>query len=161
MASLKLLPEERLIYKTNPHLIFLILPIAGILFFWAVLWLGSCPTLEIFSLKFLCRLFASLVFLFSIVVIYLDWHFNRFYLTNYRVIKERGIIGKRFVTVWLYKIQDLTVEIGIWGRIFGFGDLIIESAGTFGQMSFKGFPAPVIIKGRIEGEIKRNNSGLV
>jgi uncharacterized membrane protein YdbT with pleckstrin-like domain len=155
MANPKLFPDERLIYKTNPHIIFLIVPITGILFFWAVLWLGSCPTLDIFSLKSLCHLFASLVILFSIAVIYLDWHFNRLYLTNYRIIKERGIIGKRFVSVWLYKIQDLTVEIGIWGRIFGFGNLTIESAGTFGQMSFKGFPAPSDIKELIEEEIQK------
>ena len=155
MTSLKLLPDEKLIYKTNPHLIFLIVPIIGLLFFWLVLWLGSCPTLEIFSLQSLCHLFASLVILFSIAVIYLDWHFNRLYLTNYRVIKERGIIGKRFVSVWNYKIQDVTAEYGIWGRIFGFGDLIIESAGTVGQISFRGFYKPLKIKELTEEEIKK------
>jgi uncharacterized membrane protein YdbT with pleckstrin-like domain len=158
MANLKLFPDERLIYKTNPHLIFLIVPITGLVFFWLVLWLGSCPTLGIYSLQSLCHLFSSLVILFSIAVIYLDWHFNRFYLTNYRVIKERGIIGKRFVSVWNYKIQDITVEFGIWGRIFGFGDLIIESAGTFGQMRFEGIPQPLQIKGLIEGEIHKDFS---
>lgn len=152
MATIKLFPEERLIYKSNSHLIFLILPIIGLIFFWLIFWQGSCPTLEIFSLKFLCHLFASLVILFSIVVIFLDWHFNWFYLTNYRVIKERGIIGKRFVSLWLNKVQDLSVEFGIWGRIFGFGDLVIESGGTFGEVHFKGFPSPIRIKELIEIE---------
>jgi uncharacterized membrane protein YdbT with pleckstrin-like domain len=155
MLTPKLFPDEKLIYKANPHLIFLLGPIAGLLFFWVVLWLGSCPTLEIISLGSACHFFASLVILFSIAVIYLDWHFNRLYLTNYRIIKERGIIGKRFVSIRLYKIQDLTVEFGIWGRIFGFGDLIIESAGTFGQMRFEGFQEPLIIKGQIEEEIQK------
>jgi uncharacterized membrane protein YdbT with pleckstrin-like domain len=151
-------PDEKLIYQANPNLIFLLAPVAGLIFFWAVLWFGSCPTLDIISLKSLCHLAASLVILFSIAVIYLDWHYNRFYLTNYRVIKERGIIGKKFVSVWLYKIQDLTVEIGIWGRIFRFGDLLIESAGRFGQMSFRGFPGPERIMELIGEEIQRISS---
>lgn len=154
MSSIKLLPDEKLIYQANPHLILLVGPIVGLIFFWAVLWLGSCPTLEIVSLKSLCHLVASLVILFSIFVIYLDWHFNRLYLTNFRVIKERGIIGKRFVSVWLYKIQDISVDFRIWGRIFGFGDLRIESAGTFGQIAFKGFPYPLKIKELVEKQIE-------
>jgi len=154
MPTPKLFPDEKLIYQANPHFIFLLGPISGVLFFWFILWFGSCPTLDIFSLKSLCHLFASFVILFSIAVIYLDWHFNRLYLTNYRIIKERGIIGEKFVSVWLSKIQDLTVEIGIWGRIFGFGDLTIESAGTYGQMRFKGLPKPLEIKALIEENIQ-------
>ena len=150
MRTLKLFPNETLVYKANPHLIFLIGPIVGLIFFWLVLWLGSCPTLDFLSLKSLCHLTASAVILFSIAIIYLDWHFNRLYLTNYRVIKERGIIGKKFVSVWLYKIQDITVEFGFWGRIFGFGNLTIESAGTFGQVKFEGFLNPLKIKELIE-----------
>ena len=153
MNSIKLFPNEKLIYQANSHLIFLLAPVTGLIFFWAVFWFGSCPTLAIISLKSICHLLASLTILFSIGVIYLDWHYNRLYLTNFRVIKERGIIGKKFVSVWLYKIQDLTVEFGIWGRIFRFGDLTIESAGTFGQMRFKGFSEPMKIKELIEGEI--------
>jgi uncharacterized membrane protein YdbT with pleckstrin-like domain len=158
MSGIKLFPDEKLIYKANPHLIFLLGPITGLIFFWLVLWLGSCPTLDFLSLKSLCHFAASAVVLFSIAVIYLDWHFNRLYLTNYRVIKERGIIGKRFTSIWLYKIQDITVEYGIWGRILGFGDLIIESAGTFGQMRFKGFPEPERIKDLVEEEFQNNIS---
>lgn len=150
MATLKFLPGEKLIYKTNPHLLFLIIPVASLLFFWSVLWLGSCPTLEIFSLKSICHLFASLIILFSIAVIYLDWHFNRFYLTNYRIIKERGIIGRRYTSIWLEKIQDVIGQFGFWGWVFGFGDVIIESAGTYGQVNFKGLPSPIRIKELIE-----------
>lgn len=155
MATLKLLPNEKLVHQANPHVIFLILPITGLIFFWLILWLGSCSTLEVFSLKSFCHFFTSLVIFFAISVIYLDWHFNRLYLTNYRVIKERGIIGKRFVSIWLDEIQDLTVEFGIMGRILGFGNLIIESAGTYGQVSFKGFPNPRNIKTLIEGRIQK------
>jgi hypothetical protein len=75
--------------------------------------------------------------------------------------QKRGIIGKKFVSVWHYKIQDISVEFGIWGRIFGFGNLIIESAETYGQMGFKGFPKPLRIKELIEEEIPTISGSLV
>jgi len=72
-----------------------------------------------------------------------------------RLIKERGIIGKYFMAVGLDKIQDVTCEYGILGRIFGFGDLIIESAGTEGKLVFEGMPSPKKFKWAIEREASR------
>jgi uncharacterized membrane protein YdbT with pleckstrin-like domain len=154
MAPIRLLPEENLINTANPHWIFLFGPLFGLLFFWLILWQGSCQSLEFLSLHTFCHLLASFAVLFAILVVYLDWHFDRLYLTNYRVIKERGIIGKRFSSIWLDKIQDISVEISFWGRILGYGDLIIESAGTFGQVRFEGFADLIKIKSRIEEKIK-------
>jgi uncharacterized membrane protein YdbT with pleckstrin-like domain len=94
---------------------------------------------------------AALTILISIcLVFYLDWKFNRLYLTNFRLIKERGIIGKRYMSVRLANIEDMTCTFGILGRILGYGDLEIESAGTYGQMIFKGIPKPRKIKTLIE-----------
>ena len=42
------------------------------------------------------------------------------------------------------------VNYGIVGRIFGFGDLIIESAGKFGIMLFPAAPKPLQKKYQIE-----------
>jgi len=70
------------------------------------------------------------------------------------VIKERGIIGKKYTSIWLVKIQDVTTQFGFWGRIFGFGDLMIESAGELGQVKFKGLFAPLKIQATIEEKIK-------
>lgn len=78
---------------------------------------------------------------------------NRLYLTNYRLVKGRGIIGKKFTSIWLEKIEDISCSYGIIGLIFGFGDLEVESAGTYGKIVFKGIPLPKSTKHRIEMEI--------
>ena len=81
----------------------------------------------------------SLLFLFFIsLVFYLDWKFNRLYLTNFRLIKERGIIGKRFMSIRLEGYRRHYLHFRHLGKIFGYGDLTIESAGTQGKMVFKG-----------------------
>ena len=40
------------------------------------------------------------------------------------------------MVVPLNKVQDITCKFGVLGRIFDFGDLEIESAGTYGKMVF-------------------------
>jgi len=59
------------------------------------------------------------------------------------------------MAIGLDKIQDIACSYGIIGRIFGFGDLIIESAGTEGKLVFEGMPSPKKIKWMIERETSR------
>jgi hypothetical protein len=59
------------------------------------------------------------------------------------------------MAIWLKNVEDITCSFGILGRIFGFGDLEIESAGTYGKMTFEGLPKPKRIKWRIEIEKHR------
>jgi len=54
------------------------------------------------------------------------------------------------MAIGLDKIQDIACSYGILGRIFGFGDLIIESAGTEGKLVFEGMPRPKRIRWEIE-----------
>lgn len=79
-----------------------------------------------------------------------------------RLIEERGIIGKRIVIIPLDRVQDVTCRFGILGRVFGFGDLEIESAGTYGKTVFNFIPKPrereeEINKAILELEAKRRN----
>ena len=85
--------------------------------------------------------------------IFLHWVCINYYLTNLRLIEERGIIGKRIVSIWLNKVQDITCTFGIFGRIFGFGNLEIESAGTYGKIVFDALPNPLKLKEEIEKAI--------
>jgi uncharacterized membrane protein YdbT with pleckstrin-like domain len=159
--SISLLPDEKIIFKTNPHWLFLIIPILGIYLFLFIYFFFACPFLgriDFNGLEGICYVIALFVFFFLTLIFYLDWRFNRLYLTNLRLIQERGIIGKRFMSIGLDRIEDITCDYGIWGRIFGFGDLIIESAGTYGKMTFKGMPSPKKIKWRVENEISKFSS---
>ncbi len=152
-----LLPNEKLIYKTNPHWLFIVIPLFGIFLFWVIYLLFICSFIGavlLIELTNFCIYFTSFASAFLIIVLYLDWRFNRFYLTNLRLIKERGIIGKSFMTINLKNIENITCSFGIWGRILGFGNLIIESAGTHGKMVFERVPRPLKIKWRIEKEMQ-------
>lgn len=148
-----LLPSEKLIYNTNPHWLFIVIPVLGIFLFWLVYLFLICSFIGAVLLSELvnfCIYFSSFASAFLIIVLYLDWRFNRFYLTNLRLIKERGIIGKQFMTINLDNIENITCSYGILGRIFGYGNLTVESAGTYGKMAFERMPKPRKIKWMIE-----------
>jgi len=65
------------------------------------------------------------------------------------------------MAIRLKDIEDIICSYGIWGRIFSFGNLIIESAGTYGKMVFEGMPWPKKIKWRIENEGRESISKSV
>lgn len=87
-------------------------------------------------------------------VIFLHWICIKYYLTNLRLIEERGIIGKRIMSIWLDKVQDVTCKFSILGRIFGFGDIEIESAGTYGKIVFGFLPLPKTLQEKLEAAIR-------
>lgn len=63
-------------------------------------------------------------------------------VTNERVIYRAGFIGKRGKEIPLEVINDVAFNQRIIERIFGTGDLLIESAGTHGQTRYSDIPSP-------------------
>jgi len=151
-----LLPDEKIIFRAHPHWLVLVGPelCIGIL---TVLLIKYLPFLlknidPNLALKIWLILGGALIF--TAVVIFLGWLCTNYYLTNLKLIDKRGIIGKRIMSIPLKKIQDVKCQFGIWGRIFGFGDLEIESAGTYGKIVFDFIPSPQKFEKKIIQAIK-------
>jgi membrane protein YdbS with pleckstrin-like domain len=58
-----------------------------------------------------------------------DWHFDRFILTNKRVMKVSGIISRDVAMMPLLRVTDMKYEQTPLGRILNYGTFVIESAG--------------------------------
>jgi uncharacterized membrane protein YdbT with pleckstrin-like domain len=155
MAKLALLSQERIIFQTKPHVLILLYEISLILVVMVVSAL-VLPGFEVGGIPF--DLFLFFILLFAGAMLFLDWWLTRFYLTNIRVIKTRGIIGKNSVSIPLEKIQDISYRFGILGRIFGFGDLMIESAGNLGNISFRYIPSPWTVRAKIQECIQKQKN---
>jgi uncharacterized membrane protein YdbT with pleckstrin-like domain len=143
----------KVILDTPPHILFLIIPILAADMVWVLYVFLICPLLISPLIDGNCIWVSCLSLLFLIIILALDWSNNRLILTNLRLIRERGIIGKTVMEIRLGKIHDIKVYFGILGRILGFGAIEIESAGTFGKIVFRGIPSPRRIKRLIEKEI--------
>jgi uncharacterized membrane protein YdbT with pleckstrin-like domain len=147
-----ILPNEKVIFRVHPHWLVLAVPEAclGILTGLSITYLPI--VLETMTPNFAGKIWVVLAgaFVFVGVMIFLDWLCTSYYLTDLRLIDKRGIIGKRIVSISLGKVQDITCKFGIWGRIFGYGDIEIESAGTYGMIVFEFVPCPKEMQKRIE-----------
>ena len=60
--------------------------------------------------------------------VYWGWRTEEYVVTNRRVLKVEGIFNKKSADSSLDKINDAVLTQGIFGRIFGFGDLEILTA---------------------------------
>lgn len=58
----------------------------------------------------------------------LNDHMDRFVITNMRVFRVRGVIGRRLATMPISRILDISVEKPLLGRILDYGHFVFESA---------------------------------
>lgn len=57
----------------------------------------------------------------------LSSYMDRFVITNRRVLRVRGVFGRRMATMPLGRILDITVHQPLMGRILGYGHFVFES----------------------------------
>lgn len=145
-----LFPDEEIIFKTNPHWIFLVAPISFLLTLWLFYFLYACPDAYIPNFQGLCFALSGFVFPLVIVIVYLDWRFDRFYLTNFRVIKSTGFFGQKHLSIFLEQLETVTAQYSIWGQLFNYGTITIESAATSSKITARNVPRPLLKKWLIE-----------
>ena len=80
---------------------------------------------------------------------YLEWKHNIWSVTNFRVIDESGVININTKESPLDKINNVSYQQDIWGRIFGFGDVEIQTAASMGETVYRMVEKPKQLKDTI------------
>ena len=70
-------------------------------------------------------------------------------VTNKRVIYKRGIISRNSEEMKLNSIETVEIHQGIFGRIFGFGDVTVTGRGL-SNVVFQTVDDPMAVKRKIE-----------
>ena len=65
---------------------------------------------------------------------------DEFVVTNRRVIRKVGLFAREIQQAPLEKVQDITVEQGAFGRMLGYGTVIVETASEKGMLVFPRSP---------------------
>jgi uncharacterized membrane protein YdbT with pleckstrin-like domain len=124
--------RERIVFELRPHWVALVPPAFGGLLILVVgvvaVGLIGDPT---------GRTMAGLVTAALLLVVVLPgalrWYFTLFVLTSDRLITRTGIVAKSSKEIPLERINDVTFNQSVLERLFGAGDLLVESAGERGQ----------------------------
>lgn len=70
-------------------------------------------------------------------------------LTNRRVIKQTGLLTKNSTSAQLEKLNNVDHRQSLWGRIFDYGDVEIDTASETGMTHFKSIADPLDFKKEI------------
>jgi uncharacterized membrane protein YdbT with pleckstrin-like domain len=132
--------DEEIVLDLRPHWIALVGPIVvTILLIAAVIAAyagihGSNGAKGILKLATLAA--AILLFLIYPLRQFIRWATSHFVVTNERLIHRSGLIAKNSMEVPLNRLNDVRFHQGVFERMIGAGDIIIESAGERGQEVF-------------------------
>jgi len=122
---------ERVVLHKHPHWKVLILPT---LLFVAFIGGGSALAAVLRNWQYhsigwiVIAVVALLGLTFGTVRPFLRWRTEHFVITNYHVFFRTGILRRREHQIALVHIQNLETAVSFWGRMLGYGSLIVESA---------------------------------
>jgi uncharacterized membrane protein YdbT with pleckstrin-like domain len=89
-----------------------------------------------------------------LVARYITWSTSHFVVTNHRIIYRSGWIRKNGIDIPLDRVNNVLNSQGVFERMFGAGDLIIESAGESGQQGFHDIMNPQRVQNQIYAQIQ-------
>ncbi len=71
---------------------------------------------------------------------------NEFVVTNFRVIRNTGVLTKQSMDSRLDKINNVEHRQTLWGRLLNFGDVEIDTASETGMALFRNVSHPLELK---------------
>jgi len=125
-----LLPHERQVISVHEHPAVLIGPIALVLLGLAIAgFLSNSGVTHGNTTAILIIWGAWVVLLLWFVFKVWDWSVNYFVVTSHRLILARGFVVRKIGMLPLTKVTDMSFQRTTIGRILGYGEFIVESAG--------------------------------
>ncbi len=130
-----LTPNEHVVHRTHLHWITFFSPTAIAVFAVWLLAAGIAAaaaedgagvfSLGVFSLGVMIFLFAGILFLGR----FITWKTSEFAVTNQRVMIKVGWIRRNTLELLLKKVETVSVDQGIFGRMLGFGNITVSGTG--------------------------------
>ena len=91
---------------------------------------------------------------------YLTWRVDLWAVTSQRVIDESGVLTSRTVDSPLETINNVLSEQTLFGRMFGFGKVVVQSAAEHGAVRIEGIARPEELRDAIlEMKERRRTDG--
>ena len=150
MASLddQLLAGERIVYRTRPHWILFGGPL-----FLAVVGIALGITLQLAAGDYwyagAALIGVALLLAVPPTIRYLS---SDFAVTDKRVLARMGILNRQSLETLLSKIEGIGVEQDLWGRLLGFGTIMITGTGGTRE-SIAGIPRPLEFRRHVQSQI--------
>jgi uncharacterized membrane protein YdbT with pleckstrin-like domain len=141
-----LLPDEKLLLAVNRHPIVMVgrcaTAVGGAVVLIVLIALVKL-TGTLGDLKWFAVLLIALVAFIYADFQYIRWRAESFSITDQRIITKRGVLSRYSRSIGLSRVQDVTTSQGVFGRMFGYGTVEVDSAGRDGTEVLTYVPDPV------------------
>ena len=124
--------EEQIIFETHKHWFVLLLPLLISLIIIGLSIYAYTKVTLLMWWHFLVPLFALLYFIYK----YYSLKFDLWVVTSNRVIDEFGVFSINSKESPIDKINNVSYQQSLLGRIFGFGNVQIQTAAEMGETSY-------------------------
>jgi len=131
--------EENILLITRQHWIKLVLPF----FVWLLI-----ASLSIWLLE-TTGLIVTLIAAIYPMLEWLSWKNNLWCVTNLRVVDESGFFSRYSKESPLDKINNVEYDQSIWGRLFDYGNVDIQTAAEMGETTYELIRHPKLLKDTI------------
>ena len=91
---------------------------------------------------------------------YAKWVTTNLTITNDRIVYRHGVVSKQSMEIPIERVNNVSFRQGILERLFGNGDLTVESGGEDGQQNFSHVRHPDKVQGLIHSQTERVESRL-
>lgn len=159
-----LLPEEKILFTGNISVAIYLRPVftlfcSGILYYL----LGRAKqTSDILQnlfrvvgvILFLVLIGYTLLLLIQAIIIFMT---SEFAVTNKRILLKRGFIRRNTIELLLSKVESITVDQNILGRLLNFGTVIITGTGGTSQR-VRAIADPVALRKKINLVLEKVNA---
>lgn len=145
-----LMPSEVIIYRTRLHWAVYLLPAVVALMSLLVCFAGKD------AIVFGVLLFSSLV-LPMMIDAFVKTKTSEFAVTNKRVIMKVGFIRRSSVEVLLTKVEGISVDQGIFGRMLGFGTIVVGGTGG-SKTPFHKIDDPMQFRRVVQEQIEKSSA---
>ena len=134
--------DEKILLIIRQHWIKLALPVIAWLLLTILLLVLNWPGA---GAKFIIILLAAAYPLYE----YINWKYNLWSVTNLRVVDESGFFTRYSKESPLDKINNVEYDQSILGRIFGYGNVDIQTAAELGETTYNLIHHPKLLKDTI------------
>lgn len=82
--------------------------------------------------------------------------FTRYSISNDRLFLETGLLNTRTDEVLLYRVQDISLTVTLWQRIFGVGSIMVHSSDkTIPHLAIKNIKKPKLVKEILHHQVEK------
>ena len=131
--------DETIVYELRPHWRALVVPVVVFLVTIAVGVYLLAKTDNSF-LRWTIGIVMAILFVVWVVRPFVYWWSTQYVFTDHRIIVRTGVIARKGRDMPLSRVNDVSFEHSFIERFLNCGTLVVESAGTQGQLRIASVP---------------------